>query len=81
MAFWLVLRKRSCSPPLQEVEHVLQSPHVDTSQSVGHACLLQPSLSVNSGHALPPYAELWSMSRARDRVPSPQLCVQAVQSP
>ena len=60
-------------PPPQVAVHVDQLDQPLTMQCTGHACVLQRTLCVRAGHALPPCAAAVSMERLCDWVPPPQL--------
>ena len=42
-------------PPPHEAVHALAVVHDDTTQSPGHAFVLQPTVCERAGHAAPPY--------------------------
>jgi hypothetical protein len=72
-------RERVCMPPPQVTEHTEKLPHGATTQSTGHACLLQLRDSAACGHALPPLTGD-VVERARFDVPVPHDLEQADQA-
>ena len=51
------LRLCVCMPPMHALLHVLQLPQLDTSQSIGHACVLHDTLSCSEPHSVPPQCD------------------------
>ena len=54
-ASWITtVRVRTCEPPPQITVQELKSDQAETMQSTGHGCVLQDSVSLKLGHAVPP---------------------------
>jgi hypothetical protein len=77
----VTVRERVCVPPPQLFEQAPQLPNPLTWQSTAHPWVLQGSLSVRAGQALPPFFGCTVTVRERVCVPPPQLFEQALQLP
>jgi hypothetical protein len=59
-------RVRSCEPEPHVSEHCCHEPHSPTTQSTGHAVMLQAMVSLIGPHGVPPYMLVTSVLRERD---------------
>merc|ERR1740130_1987641 len=75
----VALRTRSLNPLPHALEQVDQGPQVASSQSLSHAAIPQPSLSVSALQALPPCSERCLTCRSLCLMPPPHLALQEVQ--
>merc|ERR1740130_583212 len=75
----VALRTRSLNPLPHALEQVDQGPQVASSQSLSHAAMPQPSLSVSALQALPPCSERCLTCRSLCLMPPPHLALQEVQ--
>jgi len=72
-------RVADCMPPPQVAEQPDQPDHADTTQLVGHGCMLHACVCSNAGQAAPPLAEEVMMLRVLDEMPPPHDAVHGVQ--
>jgi hypothetical protein len=70
-------RERDRTPPPHDFVHAEYESHVPTTQSTGHANVLQSTISVLTGHSLPPNDGAVCV-RERDCAPPPHDFVQAL---
>ena len=73
-------RLRDCEPVSHDLVHVDQAENVPKTQSVEHVGALQPRVSAECGHALPPF---WGsvVERLRFCEPPPHDLVHVDQAP
>lgn len=73
-------RRRCCTPPPHEREHVSHAPQLPTAPSRGHACVLQLIASLACAHAMPPSVGV-PCDRLRERMPVPHEYVHVLHAP
>jgi hypothetical protein len=71
-------RLRTFTPPPHTSVQSPKVPHDDTTQLIGHGCVLQLSVSSSTGHAAPPKAPCTRWLRVRCLVPLPHVFEQSL---